>query len=742
MSYLLENLNNAQQQAVSSPLKNLLVLAGAGSGKTRVLVHRIAWLLQQENVSPFSILAVTFTNKAANELRARIEGLLGTSLQGMWVGTFHGLAHRLLRTHWQDANLVENFQILDSVDQLRLIKRVMRELNINEEHFPPKQAQWFINSKKDDGLRAKHLAAQHDSGSTNTYGKQKQQERVYIDIYRAYENTCEQNGLVDFAELLLRSHELWLHKPELLAHYQERFQHILVDEFQDTNAVQYAWIRLLAGKGDKNHIMVVGDDDQSIYSWRGACVDNIHNFQQDFHQVEKIILEQNYRSTSNILNASNAVISFNTDRFGKCLWTQDNEGELINLYSAYNDLDEARYIADQLKQWQDSGEKLSDAAILYRSNAQSRTLEEALLQKNISYRIYGGLRFFERAEIKDALAYLRLVSNPFDNNSFERIINTPPRGLGNKSIDNIRAYARENNVSLWGASQELITHKLLSSRALACLGSFIELINHIKTQSHIQNQAADIDLADIMELVIETSGLIAHYEKDRTEAGRARIENLQELVSAASEFDFDHLDVEDKEQLTPVTAFLAHASLEAGERQAEETQDSAKLMTLHAAKGLEFPLVILCGMEEGLFPHQMCLNDPRQLEEERRLCYVGMTRAMKKLVLTYAESRRLYGQERHCQASRFIREIPAEYLQEVRLKTKISRPVSNFSPKPSFLQQSETGYQIGQNVSHPKFGPGVILDIEPNGEKTRIQIKFNVGTKWLIASMAKLETSF
>ena len=736
MNHLLEQLNNAQQQAVSSPMKNLLVLAGAGSGKTRVLVHRIAWLMQQENISPFSILAVTFTNKAANELRARIEALLGSSLRGMWVGTFHGLAHRLLRTHWQEANLAENFQILDSIDQLRLIKRVMRELNINEEHFPPKQAQWFINSKKDDGLRAKHLAGDHDNSTA--YGKHKQQERMYIDIYRAYENTCEQNGLVDFAELLLRSHELWLNKLHLLAHYQERFQHILVDEFQDTNAVQYAWIRLLAGKGDKNHIMVVGDDDQSIYSWRGACVDNIHNFQKDFYQVEKIILEQNYRSTSNILKASNALISFNTDRFGKNLWTQDGKGELITLYSAYNDLDEARYIANQIIHWQKNGERLSDAAILYRSNAQSRTLEEALLQKNISYRIYGGLRFFERAEIKDALSYLRLMSNSLDNTAFERIINMPPRGLGNKSIESIRHYARENKLSLWEASQTIIKHKLLTTRALACLGSFVELINHLKTQT--ANHA--LDLCDIMELIIETSGLLMHFEKDRTETGRARIENLQELVSAASEFDFENLDIEDKELLTPVTAFLAHASLEAGERQAEATQDSVKLMTLHAAKGLEFPMVVLCGMEEGLFPHQMCLNDPRQLEEERRLCYVGMTRAMKNLVLTYAESRRLYGQERHCQASRFIREIPTEYLQEVRLKTKISRPVSSFSPKPSFLKQTETGYQIGQSVNHPKFGQGVILDIEPNGEKTRVQVKFKVGTKWLIASMAKLDTVF
>ena len=715
---LLQDLNDKQCEAVSAPMQNLLILAGAGSGKTRVLVHRIAWLMEQENVSPFAILAVTFTNKAAAEMRTRIESLLGTSVQGMWVGTFHSLAHRLLRTHWQDAGLPQTFQIIDSEDQFRLIKRIMRELNIDDERVPPKQAQWFINGKKDEGLRSRHCSS-----------KGNHVDDLMLTIYAAYEDSCDQSGSVDFAELLLRSHELWLNHPELLQHYQNRFNHILVDEFQDTNAIQYAWIKLLAGKDNK--VMVVGDDDQSIYSWRGACVDNIHTFQKDYANVHSISLEQNYRSTSTILNAANALISGNEGRFGKNLWTAGSEGDPIRLYTAYNEIDEARFIADELIRWREKDGLLRDIAILYRSNAQSRVLEEALIQKNVAYRIYGGFRFFERAEIKDALAYIRLMCNDQDNPSFERIVNVPTRGIGNKTVEIIREQARNNNQSLWEASLHILENKLLTARATNALQDFVDLILHLKEQTDVN------DIAYTSKYVIENSGLLAHYQKEKGESGRARIENLKELINAASEFNFDDIDEEEKQALTPLTAFLSHAALEAGDKQAEATQDCVKLMTLHAAKGLEFPMVILCGMEEGLFPHQMSMQEPGRLEEERRLCYVGMTRAMKQLILTYAESRRLYGREMLCQASRFLREIPQNCLQEIRLNSRISRPAS-ITPKPRWQQQTSK-YRIGQSVCHPTFGDGIILDVEENGEKTRINIQFGNSAKWLLASVAKLE---
>jgi DNA helicase-2/ATP-dependent DNA helicase PcrA len=719
MTVLLDHLNEAQQQAVSAPLGHVLVLAGAGSGKTRVLVHRIAWLLQQEQASPFSILAVTFTNKAAHEMRTRVETLLGSSVNAMWLGTFHGLAHRLLRTHWKDAGLSENFQILDSSDQQRLVRRIMRDLNIDEERFPYKQAQWFINKKKDEGFRAHQLSAHHQP-----------QEEVYIRLYHAYEEVCAQSGLVDFAELLLRSLELWRDHAELRTHYRHRFRHILVDEFQDINGVQYAWLKLLSG--DDNFFTVVGDDDQLIYSWRGACSDNLHKFKKDFPNVTTITLEQNYRSTSTILSAANALIGFNRDRFGKELWTDGAAGDPIRVYSAYNEIDEARFIASECLSWQDKGHSLHDIAVLYRSNAQSRVLEEALLQQNIAYRIYGGLRFFERAEIKDALAYLRLSHHRFDDTSFERIVNLPPRGIGNKSLETVREHARDQNISLWQATHHVIAHKLLPARALTALESFLELIDNL------DQQTKNLALLETTEAIVEASGLIEHFQKEKGETGRARIENLRELISAAGEFTLEALSAEEKETLTPLTAFLAHATLESGEHQAEINSNSVKLMTLHAAKGLEFPLVILCGMEEGLFPHQMSKGDPKGLEEERRLCYVGMTRAMQQLLLTYAESRRVYGQTHLAAPSRFLREIPHEYMQEIRMQSKISRPVS-FSSQPSFLNQEETGLRLGQSVRHRSFGDGVVLDIEPNGEKTRVQIRFKSGDKWLIASLAKLE---
>lgn len=719
MNISLQHLNDAQQQAVCAPLSNLLVLAGAGSGKTRVLVHRIAWLMQQEQASPFSILAVTFTNKAAHEMRTRVESLLGSSVHAMWLGTFHGLAHRLLRTHWKDAGLSENFQILDSGDQQRLVRRVMRDLNIDEERFPYKQAQWFINQKKDEGLRAQHLSARHQP-----------QEEVLIRIYAAYEAACIQASVVDFAELLLRSYELWRDHDELRLHYRNRFRHVLVDEFQDINGVQYAWLRLLAG--DDNFFTVVGDDDQLIYSWRGACADNLHKFKKDFPDVTTITLEQNYRSTSTILSAANALIGFNRDRFGKELWTDGAEGDPIRVYNAYNEIDEARFIASECLSWQDQGLSLNDIAVLYRSNAQSRVLEEALLQQGIAYRIYGGLRFFERAEIKDALAYLRLTYHRFDDTSFERVVNLPPRGIGNKSLETVRQHARDNNHSLWQATQEVITQKLLPARAITALESFLTLIEALDAQTR------SLDLLQTTEAIIDASGLIEHFQKEKGETGRARIENLRELISAAGEFNMDALSPEEKETLTPLTAFLAHATLEAGEHQADMLSNCVKLMTIHAAKGLEFPFVILCGMEEGLFPHQMSKGDPKGLEEERRLCYVGMTRAMQQLLLSYAESRRVYGQTHMAAPSRFIREIPKQYMQEIRMQSKVSRPVS-FSEQPSWLNQEETGFRLGQYVKHASFGNGVILDIEPNGEKTRVQIRFKSGDKWLIASLARLE---
>ncbi|MFN3235128.1 MAG: DNA helicase II [Gammaproteobacteria bacterium] len=722
MNQMLTQLNPEQRSAVTAPMQNLLILAGAGSGKTRVLVQRIAWLIQEKNVSPFSILAVTFTNKAANEMKHRIEALLGTSVQGMWIGTFHSLAHRLLRTHWREANLSETFQILDQEDQKRLIKRVMREHEFDEERWPPKQVQWYINNKKDQGLRAKHCQTGFNA-----------HENAMISIYQHYESACEQAHLVDFAELLLRSHELWLHNETLLKHYQERFQHILIDEFQDTNAIQYAWIRMIAKQGN-NHVMVVGDDDQSIYSWRGACVENIRNFERDFPNVQAIRLEQNYRSTSTILNAANALIDYNQDRYGKKLWTDGRQGDAIELYCAYNEIDEARFIADQLAQWHEHGESLRDAAILYRSNAQSRILEEALLQKNIAYRIYGGFRFFERAEIKDALAYLRLITNPHDDPSFDRIINVPTRGMGHRTVEAIREHAQANGLSLWAASQSLIQNEALPGRALNALKQFVTLINTLT--ENCDNATLD----ETIDYIIDASGLILHYQKERGEAGRARVENLRELVVAARQFDFSAIDQEDREQLTPVTAFLAHAALEAGEMQARDDEDSVKLMTLHAAKGLEFPFVIIAGLEEGLFPHQMCLDDPLQLEEERRLCYVGITRAMQKLILTYAESRRTYGSESYRTASRFIHEIPPECLHEVRQSMKISRPMSATSSRQAqrSRQKHSSGFYIGQTVTHAKFGEGTILEIEGHGESAKAQIRFRVGTKWLMLGVAKL----
>ena len=717
---ILESLNDAQRQAVTAPAEPTLVIAGAGSGKTRVLVHRAAWLIDVEGVSPQGLLAVTFTNKAAAEMRGRIEALLGMPVNHLWIGTFHGLAHRLLRRHWQEAKLPQNFQIIDSDDQLRLIKRLLKNLEIDDSRWVPKEIQWFINAQKDEGLRPQHLDDERDPN-----------RRQMIALYAAYEEVCERGGLVDFAELLLRAHELWRDNPELLAHYQQRFQHLLVDEFQDTNAIQYAWLRLLAG--DKAAIpFVVGDDDQSIYRWRGARVEHIHRFQRDFPNATVVKLEQNYRSTATILNAANAVIANNADRLGKNLWTEGAEGEPIRLYAAYNERDEADFVIGRLRDWIDQGNARADAAVLYRSNAQSRVLEEGLINAGIPYRVYGGLRFFERAEIKDALAYLRLISHREDDASFERIVNRPTRGIGARTVEIMRAYARANSCTMWRAAGAVASDELAGRAAKAVLG-FMNLIERMARET------TGFDLQDMVDHVIHASGLVEMFRNDKGERGETKLENLMELVSAAKSFEPDPAG-----EMSPLDEFLSHAALEAGEGQAEAWQDCVQLMTMHSAKGLEFPLVFLCGMEDGLFPHQRSIADPNGLEEERRLCYVGITRAKQTLYVTYAEQRRLHGMDSFSQPSRFISEIPDEYVEEIRPRVQVSRPVrAARSGGASSLRKSpdaEMGVRLGQRVRHGKFGDGVILNYEGQGAHARVEVNFETaGTKWLVLSYANLD---
>lgn len=718
ISHLLNDLNDAQRQAVAAPLGQQRVLAGAGSGKTRVLVHRIAWLHQVEQASPYSILAVTFTNKAAAEMRVRIEQLLGMQLNGMWVGTFHGLAHRLLRTHWQEAGLQEGFSILDADDQQRLLKRVMRDLELDEKMWPVRNAQWFINSKKDDGLRPQNIQARGDHFTS-----------TMVQVYQAYEEACKQANAVDFAELLLRSLDLWRNNPQVLEQYQRRFRHLLVDEFQDTNAVQYAWLRLLAA--DASSLMVVGDDDQSIYGWRGAKIENILQFNQDFPKAQTVRLEQNYRSTASILEAANALISHNQGRLGKDLWTEDPAGEPIRLYQAYNEYDEARYVVEIIEQaLQNDDLKRSDIAILYRSNAQSRVLEEQLLRASIPYRIYGGHRFFERLEIKNALGYLRLMRSRDDNEAIERIINIPPRGIGAKTLENIRDYSREHGVSLWHSMLELCEHRLLSGRALSAVQGFVVLIEELAQQT------AELDLDECIWHLIEHSGLLTYHREEKGEKGQSRVENLEELVSAARAFEPQDEEME----LSPLVAFLDHAVLESGDTQAEEFEDSVQLMTLHSAKGLEFPLVFITGMEEGLFPHNNALQQIDGLEEERRLAYVGITRAMRQLYLTCAETRRMHGQETSNLQSRFLREIPKHLLQMVRMQNTASGGfASPAMPDLTGHAVPQTGFSLGQAVIHPVFGEGIILNFEGAGAQARVQVNFAEGSKWLMLAYAKLE---
>jgi len=722
VSHLLDSLNDNQREAVSAEPGPLLVLAGAGSGKTRVLTHRIAWVCEVGGLSPFAVLAVTFTNKAASEMRSRVEDLLGISAGAMWVGTFHGLAHRMLRAHWEAAGLPQTFQILDSDDQLRMVKRVCKQLDLDEVNWPAKQAQWYINHHKDEGQRPANI----DAGSDHV--KQK-----LLAIYRLYEELCQRAGVVDFAELLLRTLELIRDKDEIREHYQRRFQHILVDEFQDTNAIQYAWVRLLAGS--QTPVFVVGDDDQSIYGWRGARIENIQHFEKDFKNTRIIRLEQNYRSTGTILKAANALIDNNKGRMGKNLWTQSEDGDPITYYLAYNERDEARFVVDRIQSWVDEGRSRSEIAVLYRSNAQSRQFEEVLVTRGVPYRVYGGLRFFERAEIKDTLAYLRVLASPQADHAFDRTVNHPPRGIGQKSIDQIREYAKVHSLSLWDAAIGLLESAKMTPRATTALQAYIDLIRQMQKGLDL------LSLSEQIELCIERSGLKAHFGKDQTEKGLSRLENLQELVGAGKGFAIDAV-IED-ENMSTLDAFLAHAALEAGEGQADEWEECIHLMTMHSVKGLEFPLVFIVGMEEGLFPHQRSSEEPGRMEEERRLCYVGITRAREQLVITSAEVRRLYGNESYNMLSRFIREIPAEFVQEIRPKAQFSRPSYQAPAKlGQSISEEDTGLFVGQRVSHSKFGSGVVLNLEGQGSQSRVQVNFEqAGSKWLMASLANLQSA-
>jgi DNA helicase-2/ATP-dependent DNA helicase PcrA len=686
-------------------------------------VHRIAWLVDIENVSPHGILAVTFTNKAAAELRARTESLLNVSAKSMWVGTFHSLAHRLLRMHWLEAKLPQNFQILDSDDQLRLIKRIMKAQSIDDKKWPPRQVAWFINGQKDEGRRAKEVPTGDDLFQI-----------THQRIYQAYEDACNQGGLVDFAELLLRSHELWLNNPELLAHYQTRFQHVLVDEFQDTNTIQYAWLRVLVGAHSK--IMAVGDDDQSIYGWRGAKIENIQRFSQDFSDVMTVRLEQNYRSTQTILEAANSLIQRNTNRLGKELWSEGEKGELIKLYAGFNDLDEARFIAERIAQWIEGGGSPNEAAILYRSNAQSRVLEEALLRANIPYQIYGGQRFFDRIEIKNALAYMRLIEDRNSDPAFERVVNTPPRGIGDKTIEGVRQLARTRGVSLWAAAQAGIDEGVFTSRVHGAIGAFLRLINDLA------EAVAPLDLDELAQQVVEVSGLMVFHSQERGERGLARKENLEELVTACRQFSGDLVfpfEDGDRAEVSVLQEFLDQMTLDAGDRQAAQGP-SVQMMTLHSAKGLEFPLVFLGGMEEGLFPHRMSADEPGRMEEERRLAYVGITRAMQELYLTYAESRRLHGQDNYNRPSRFLLEMPKELLSEVRMKASVNHSYGSAAPQRSmYSDEVVEGMRMGQRVMHGKYGEGVVLQFEGGGERAKVQVNFSEGAKWLMVGYANLQ---
>jgi len=736
---LLAGLNNKQLEAVTLPQQSSLILAGAGSGKTRVLTTRIAWLIQTQQVSPNGLLAVTFTNKAAKEMLTRLTVMMPINTRGMWVGTFHGLCNRLLRAHFREAGLPASFQILDTSDQLSSIKRLMKILRIDDEKFPPKQVQGYINSCKEEGLRAHQVEA---------FDPHSQKLR---DIFEAYDTQCNREGVADFAELLLRCYELLGRDAHIRKHYQSRFQYILVDEFQDTNKLQYQWLKLLAGHADKqnNCIFAVGDDDQSIYGFRGARVGNMRDFEQDFNVQNIVKLEENYRSHSNILDAANAIISHNKNRLGKNLWTSSGAGEPVRLYEAYNDNDEAAYIVDEIKMLHKDGMALGEIALLYRSNAQSRILEHALFSANLPYRVYGGLRFFERAEIKHALAYMRLIANANDDTALLRVINFPARGIGARSLEQLQESARAQDCSLWQAAINKVGNGALGAKGL---DGFVGLIRHMI------DQAYGISLAELAEVATNMSGLMAHYQNEKE--GEDRIENLQELVTAAVAFtnqDFgNHSNVNsdvddnpDTENQDLLTQFLSHASLEAGEHQAAVGNEALQLMTVHAAKGLEFNTVFISGLEEGLCPHEQSFNESSGLEEERRLMYVAVTRARQRLYLSHAQSRMLHGQVRYGIASRFLDEIPDGLLKRINSKPAPKRydntsygyaDQSNSHAVQAPSVKSALPWKIGQQVAHQKFGTGVIVSYEGNASDMRVQVNFGrEGLKWLAMEYAKLE---
>ena len=709
---IIDPLNDAQREAVTAPRRPTLVLAGAGSGKTRVLVHRIAWLISVEGLSPQQLFAVTFTNKAASEMRQRIEELLGFPTRHFWIGTFHGLAHRLLRIHWRETGLSEGFQIMDSEDQLRMIRRMLKRLGLDENECAPREIQWFVNAQKDEALRPEQVDDEGNSG-----------RRQMIELYASYEKMCVDSSVVDFGELLLRVLELLKAREDILGQYRARFQHLLVDEFQDTNAIQYEWLKLLAG--NESTPFAVGDDDQSIYRWRGARIENLHRFQKDFAGTHVVRLEQNYRSTANILNAANAIITNNSSRLGKNLWTEGGAGDPIMLYAAFNERDEAEFVVNRITDYIEQGHRRSEVAVLYRSNAQSRVFEETLLAAGIPYRVYGGQRFFERAEIKNALAYLRLIANRDDEPSFERVVNSPPRGIGARTMEAVRAQAVREGSSLWRAAGSIISADGLPKRSKRALLAFLKLIDELDAATR------EMTLHDQVSQVIQDSGLVAHHGRDGQLNGEARVENLEELVSAARGLIRD-----DDSELSPLAEFLSYAVLESGEVQAEAHEDGVQLMTLHSAKGLEFSMVFLCGLEDGLFPHQRSVTDAEGLEEERRLCYVGLTRARKRLFLTYAEQRRLHGMDNFGIPSRFINEIPQELLEEVRPALSVSRPVY----RSESLFEDSAGVRLGQRVRHGKFGDGVVLNCEGTGSHARVQVNFErAGTKWLVVAYANLE---
>ena len=715
---IVDGLNEKQQQSVALDEDiNALILAGAGSGKTRVLTHRIHYLVSTKNYHVDDILAVTFTNKAANEMKERLSDLLRRPIGRMWVGTFHSLAHRLLRTHPIEANLSPTFQILDAQDQFRIIKRLMKENGVDETKFPIKKVQWFINQQKDEGI----LPHEIDAGY-NFFVKQS------AKVFDLYERHCQVNDLVDFAGLLVKSYGLLKNNQSLLEHYQNKFRHILVDEFQDTNRIQYQFIKILHNQ--TNHVFCVGDDDQSIYGWRGAKIENIQKIENDFKPIQVIKLEQNYRSTGNILSASNALIANNQNRLEKSLWTESGDGDLINVLNARTETEEAQYVVGEIQTQFNQGRNLDECAILYRSNAQSRVFEESLIKQNLNYRIYGGLRFFERAEIKDAMGYIRLIENTSDNIAFERIVNFPTRGIGLSTIEKIRSYANENQTNLFQSSIAIVDS--LPSRAANALQSFIHLIEAISDSSK------NLILNEKVDSILLQSGLMSHYANDKSDKAGSKRENLDELVTAATQYVH-----EEDNEMNETQGFIALATLDSSGESNQSNQSSVQLMTVHSAKGLEFPVVFLVGLEEDLFPSRQSKDEPHLLDEERRLCYVGMTRAMKSLTLSYASRRFLHGQSFYSLSSRFLDEIPKSFLNYIKnesTENSYQGYEKNTNVSNKMIATSDSIYSIGQVVKHAKFGLGTILNYEGSGDSMRLQINFQrAGTKWLISSYANLE---